>query len=229
MLCPAPREVLLHPATVPSACHGPRHLTREILILRPQTGGSFSFPSFFLPAQTQPQTPPSPLTLWSQHLTPWSSPSPTTKASEKGKPRRSGCQLEDTRAIRLAWLLQEAARLCDVAFGWLLPLAISALAALHQRGDGCPEVGLKDTEPHAAHLLHRAFPPLCRPSLTSHVQKGGKKDGGRQQKGVGCRAVTRSRLGVPRTLCTHTLTTMGAWAPLATETPTPRHRSGDDR
>lgn len=68
-------------------------------------------------------------------------------------------QLEDTRAIRLAWPLQEAARLCNVAFGWLLPLAISALAALHQRGDGCPEVGLKDTEPHAAHLLHRTFPP----------------------------------------------------------------------
>lgn len=45
-----------------------------------------------------------------------------------------------------------------MVFGWLLPLTISVLAALHQRGDGFPEVTLKDTEPHADHQLHRAFP-----------------------------------------------------------------------
>ena len=99
------------------------------------------------------------------------------------KKKRSGCHLEDTRAVHLAWPLQEAARLCNVAFGWLLPLTISVLATLHQRGDGFPEVSLKDTEPHADHPLHRAFPsPVPSIPHLSHAEAGQKRMAGSRRK-----------------------------------------------
>lgn len=197
MLCPAHREVLLHLLGVLSPCRGPQHLTQHVLLPGPQTSSSSCFSSFFVPAQTQPKTPPSPLALWFPAPDPHSHPSPGLQRKAKKEKVWLPSRRHPGNAFGLAsgrscsslqrgvWVVTASRHLCAccsspkrwVSWGWL-------------EGHGA----------HTDHQLHRAspspVPPI--PHLSRPERRVEKSVAGVQEATERCRLPSRPQDRAPR-------------------------------